>query len=116
MMSQDLLEKILKKIINDDKLQELIDFLIIYKKGSYIYPSVLKRQFNYSDKEIYKILSILEKEKIITMYYEVICDNCNKTIQFVQYYKDLEEYYYCENCESNINTMYSVKVVYKVEK
>ena len=115
MMSQDLLEKILKNRINGE-LQDLIDFLKIYKKGSFIYPSVLKRKFNYSDKEVYNILSILEKEKVITMFYEVICDNCNKSIQLVQYYKDLEDYYYCEDCENNLNALYSAKIVYKVEK
>lgn len=115
MMSQDLLEKILKNKIKGE-LQDLIDFLKIYKKGSFIYPSALKRKFNYSDKEVYNILSILEKEKVITMFYEVICDNCNKSIQLVQSYKDLEEAYYCEDCENNFNALYSAKIVYKVEK
>lgn len=46
-MSRDLLEKILKSEF-DLNLNELIDFLLLFKKNDYIYPSTIKNKFNFN--------------------------------------------------------------------
>ena len=115
MMSQNLLEKILINKI-DDKInfKELVNFLVMFKKGQFIYPSIIKRKFNISDEEIYNILNILEKEKYLKMYYEVFCGFCSKSLKIYEYYSQLEEMTYCDDCEENNITLNNVKIIYKV--
>ena len=50
-MSHDLLEKILSDSINSD-IDAIINFFNNYKKGDFIYPSVLKRHLNIDEKDI----------------------------------------------------------------
>lgn len=114
-MSQDLLEKILKNKV-DKNLEKTIKFLLTYKKDDFIYPSVIKRKLKFEDKKVYEILSVLENNKIIKMYYEIFCYNCNRTIGLFEYFSQLEENMACENCEGSLNSMDNVKVVYKVVK
>ena len=102
-MSHDLLEKILSDSINSD-IEAIINFFSNYKKGDFIYPSVLKRHLNIDEKEIYKILSILEKSNLLKIYYEYFCYNCNRSSGLYEYYS---------NCEDNL-TLDNVRVVYKV--
>lgn len=115
MMSQDLLEKILINKIDDKiNLKELANFLSLFKRGQFIYPSTIKRKFKIPDKEIYNILNILEKEKILKMYYEVFCGHCSKSLKLYEYYSQLEETTYCEDCEEKKETLSNVKIIYKV--
>ena len=114
-MSQDLLERILKNKV-DKNLDEVIKFLITYKKNDFIYPSAIKRKLKFEDKKVYEILSVLENNGIIKMYYEIFCYNCNRTIGLFEYFCQLEQNMECENCEESLNSMDNVKVVYKVVK
>lgn len=115
MMSQDLLEKILTNKLNEKiDLNELVSFLLMFKNGQYIYPSVIKRKFNISDMQVYDILNTLEEEKYLKMYYEVFCGFCSKKLAIYEYYSQLEEYTFCEDCEENNTTLNNVKIVYKV--
>ena len=100
-MSRDLLEKILKSEF-DLNLNELIDFLLLFKKDDFIYPSTIKNKFNFNNEKIYALFTILEAEKIVKMYYEIYCH--------------IDESIICDYCENNILNENSIKVVYKVVK
>ena len=114
-MSQNLLEKILINKIDDKiNLKELVNFLMKFKKGQFIYPSTIKRRFNATDKEIYDVLNILEEEKYLKMYYEVFCGFCSKSLKIYEYYSQLEKMTYCEDCEEYNITLNNVKIIYKV--
>ena len=114
-MSQDLLEKILTNKLNEKiDLNELVNFLLTFKPGQYIYPSVIKRKFSISDMLVYDILNILEEENCLKMYYEVFCGFCSKSLGLYEYYSQLKDYTFCEDCEENNITLNNVKVVYKV--
>lgn len=90
MMSRDLLEKILiNKLENEVNLNDIVDFLLTFKKGQFIYPSTIKRKFKMTDKNIYNILNLLEKENYLKMYYEVICGFCSKELKLYEYYSQL---------------------------
>lgn len=115
MMSQDLLEKILiNKIDKKIDLNELVHFLLMFKNGQYIYPSIIKRKFKISDKEVYNILNLLEEKKYLKMYYEVCCGFCSKSLNIYEYYSQLEKFTYCDDCEEYNTTLNNVKIIYKV--
>lgn len=111
-MSHSLLEKILINKVNVD-INLIIQFLDNYKKDDYIYPSVLKRKLKIDEKETYKVLSILEKNNLIKLYYQYYCYNCNNTSELYEYYSKLPDTFICRNCEE-ILTLNNVKIVYKV--
>lgn len=114
-MSRDLLEKILKSEF-DLNLNELIDFLLLFKKNDYIYPSTIKNKFNFNNKKIYILFTILEAEKIVKMYYEIYCYTCNKPIKIYEKFGQIDNSIICNYCENNILNENSIKVVYKVVK
>ncbi len=114
-MSRILLEKILKNEFSLN-FEKIIDFLLIYKKGDFIYPSVIKEKFNFDNKSVYELLSILEKEKIVKMYYEAFCYNCNKSIKRYETFAEIDDSFLCDNCEDTLYFENNIKVVYKVVK
>lgn len=115
MMSRDLLERILiNKIDSKVNLNDMVDFLLTFKQGQFIYPSTIKRKFKMKDKEIYDILNLLEKEHYLKMYYEVFCGFCSKKLKLYEYYSQLEKITYCDDCEENNVTLSNVKIIYKV--
>lgn len=114
-MLQGLLEKILKNELDDESnLAEIKSFFMMFKKGQFIYPSTIKRKFSLSDEVIYHILESLEREKYLRMYYEVICGFCSKSLGLYEYYSQLEEKTYCDDCEEDSITLKNVKIIYKV--
>ena len=117
-MLQDLLVKVLKTKVNmsNSTFEKLIRFLQNYKIGMYIYPSVIKNNINIKKEEIYKILTILEKEKILKSYYEISCRKCGRKVELVEKLKDISEEVYCEDCEENIDILSSTKMIFKVMK
>lgn len=114
-MSRDLLEKILKSEF-DLNINELIDFLLLFKKDDFIYPSTIKNKFNFNNKKIYALFTILEAEKIVKMYYEIYCYTCNKPIRIYENFSQIDESIICDYCENNILNENNIKVVYKVIK
>lgn len=114
-MSQTLLEKILKSDFNSN-LNDIIEFLLIYKKGDFIYPSVIKRKLNLDNDNVYKLLSILEREKILKMYYEAFCYRCNKSIKMYETFAEIDDSIICDNCEDSLHIGDNIKIVYKVVK
>ena len=118
-MSRDLLEKILKSEF-DLNLNELIDFLLLFKKNDYIYPSTIKNKFNNKELGIFIILYTLFffflAEKIVKMYYEIYCYTCNKPIKIYEKFGQIDNSIICNYCENNILNENSIKVVYKVVK
>lgn len=112
-MSRNLLEKILKNEFNFN-LDKIIDFFVKYNKNDYIYPSVVKRNLKLEDEDVYKIMNILEKAKLVKMYYEIYCYKCDRTSNLCESFGQLEEYLICNNCESEMDINYNVKITYKV--
>ena len=115
-MLQNLLVKILENQLKIDNVTivKIADFLSKYKKSSYIYPSVIKSKFNLDNKTTYDILNSLEKEKILKIYYEVVCYRCNKILQHVERFSEIESNTICEDCDVSMETLDNVKIIYKV--
>ena len=112
-MSQNLLEKILQDDFNY-YTKELIDFLMLYKKNDFIYPSAIKNKFSFDDKTIYNLLSILETNQIVKMYYEVFCYNCDRSMKIYERFNEIEEIAICDMCENSMYYDTNLRIVYKV--
>ena len=111
-MSQTLLKKILCSE-DCENIEKLLEFLYLYKQGDYIYPSVFKRNLNYSVEDTYKILMILEKNNLLKITYIVECFNCNSEIMEYEEYNQIDEMY-CNECDEKLNFPDNIKVAYKV--
>lgn len=111
-----MLQNLLKKIFCDDSiidLKKLEKFLLLYEINDYIYPSVLKNEFNLSTENTYKILSILEKEKILKLVFFVECYECNRKVKEYDAMWKIKNVI-CDDCENELIFPDNVKVVYKV--
>lgn len=112
-MSQDLLVRILSDIKIDNK-DDVISLLKLFKKNDFIYPSLIKRKIKISNKNIYDILRVLEKNKVIKAYYEYFCYHCNTSYNTLfELYSSLPDKVICNNCESEL-ILDNIKVVFKV--
>ena len=114
-MLQSILEEILINKVDSD-FNELIKFLSLFKKDEFIYPSTLKRKFNFDDEKIYVILTELEKAGLVNMYYEVVCHICYQTIGMYKFFSEIPEDIFCGNCDINLILNENVRIVYKVAK
>lgn len=115
-MSQDLLERIFKNKFNHNA-DELITFLLLFKKNEFIYPSTIKNKFKYDDKEVYEIFNILEEQHLVKMYYEFFCYTCNRPVKLYDTFSKIEDKIICDNCETPlIISKNNIKIIYQVIK
>ena len=110
----------IKKIIQEQMKNKSIDinkllaFFSNYKKGEWIYPGVLKRQFALKIQDVYLLLYLLEKQDIVQNYYELYCSHCQKSMGIVELFSDLPETFECEICHSELSTLENSFLIYKV--
>lgn len=110
-----IIEKIAKANLNNNvNILLLIDFFKNYKKNMWIYPGTLKRNFNLSISEIYKFLLSLENEGIVKSYYELYCNNCQKSMGTVSLFNEIPEFFECELCHNEISGLENSFLIYKV--
>ena len=79
-----------------------------------IYPGVVKRQLSVSIEDSYRILSALEKAKVLESWYEYCCGHCQRVLGTVQRFNELPESFDCEVCGTHMNTMDNTIKIYKV--
>lgn len=86
-----------------------------YKKGKWIYPGALYRVTKIKIDQIYMILNILEKNKILDSYFEIYCAECKKTVGLV--YKTIDDIpaeYECDNCGNVEKAIDNAVLIFKV--
>lgn len=89
-------------------------FFSHYNAGDWIYPGVVKRQLSVSIEDSYRILSALEKAKVLESWYEYCCGHCQRVLGTVQRFNELPESFDCEVCGTHMNTMDNTIKIYKV--
>ena len=102
--------------LNNETAEKVTDFFRHYKKGTFIYPGVLRRKFHLSMEMIYDILGDMEREGIIKCYYEMYCSKCQKSMGTVKTFNELPEYFQCELCDEELLTLENCYLIYKVIK
>ena len=95
------IEQVIKDLNKVDikNKDRVISFLGLYRKGEYIYPSVVARncKISYND-----AICVMESISILKKCYLYRCENCGES--YKQFFdKDLEGDIYCENCDSKID-------------
>lgn len=112
-MKQESLLKNLK--LTKTELNKFIDIFSHYSKGKWVYPGAIHRVTKIDIKKVYQILNILEKEKAVEHYYEIICSDCKRsTGEVYKHIDDIPEDYYCEYCENEGISMDNAIMIYKV--
>lgn len=114
-MLSNILKSILqKRRVNNDNIQKTIDLFSKYRIGTYIYPSVVKRETKLDIEEIYYLLTELEKHNFLKSYYEVVCTTCNHSYELYEVMNQIPKEIVCENCENRIEPIETAKIVFKV--
>lgn len=111
-----MLQNLLKKIFYNDStidLNKLEEFLLLYEKNDYIYPSVLKKNFNFSTEKTYEILSKLEKGELLKIVYIVECYDCNRKVEIFEKIWKIKNVN-CGECDNELIFPDNVKVAYEV--
>lgn len=96
---------------------EVINFLVNFKKGHWLYPGVLIRKFKLSITQTYELLEVMRNEGLLERYYELHCGKCQKSTGDV--YKVLNEMpdtFYCESCDKEYPALENSVMIYKVLK
>ncbi len=99
-------------------VNEVISFLSGYKSGSWIYPSALHRKLNISVSMIYEILDTAVSLDLVDVYFEVVCDSCNKYTgtYFKSIPKVIQNSLYCEHCDEIVeNPLKNLYMIFKVK-
>jgi len=105
----------MQRQISAEKQDKFINFFKLYSLGNWVYPGVLKRKTKIPIKEIYIILSELEVQGILKSYFEIICNECNKTEgEVYESIDDIPKDLLCEICGRPINSSKNTILIYKV--
>lgn len=114
MLSDILISVLEKRKVNNNIIKKAVNLFSKYKIGTYIYPSVIKRETKLDIDEIYYILTELEKQNFLKSYYEVVCSTCNQSYELYEVLNQVPKELVCENCEEIINPIKTAKIVFKV--
>lgn len=109
-------EIIAKDIYDEKQVIDVLSFINNFK-GMYLYPRVIRRKFNIDMAKIYEILNYLVKYNILSLAFEIYCNDCDKFQNEV--YDSLNEVpknITCEYCGKDIDFNKDIIVVYKVHK
>lgn len=97
-----------------DRLSKLLKF---WRKGSIIYPGMLKSKLHISIKETYDILEYMLKEGFLERNFEIYCSECNKFKgKIVRSLTDIPEDCCCEFCNHEIDPITDTIAIYRVIK
>lgn len=107
---------IAKDIYSEKQVADVLEFIDKFK-GTYLYPRVIRRKFNIDMAKVYEILNQLVKNNILSLAFEIYCNDCDKFQN--QVYDSLNEIpkdITCEYCGRDIDFNKDIIVVYKVCK
>ena len=109
------LKKILIPTLSEEKISELMGFLVHYKSEMWIYPGVLKRRFGLSTKVTYELMNKLSEQGLVKAYYELCCGHCHKSSgEVYETINQIPETFYCELCEDELGSLENAIIIYKV--
>lgn len=97
-----------------DLIDKLVHFFGKYTKNYFVYPGVIKRNLHMNIVDVYEILDLLEKNKIVETYYELWCTHCQKSMGTVKVFNELPETYDCDLCDEELDGMANSIVIYKI--
>ncbi|HCW53410.1 MAG TPA: hypothetical protein DG753_06675 [Clostridium sp.] len=105
-----------KDIYSEKQVVDVLVFIDKFK-GTSLYPRAIGRKFNIDMAKVYEILNQLVKNNILSLSFEIYCNDCDKFQNHV--YDSLNEIpndITCEYCGKNIDFNKDIIVVYKVCK
>lgn len=109
-------EKIKNENITESEADSFINFMKKFKKDTWIYPGVIKRNFSFTTKAIYQILNQMEKQGILKSYYELYCSCCQKSTGTAKVFNELPDTFFCELCNRELHTLENTVLIYQVVK
>lgn len=104
-----------KSQMTNDVIESYINLLKYYKKGMWIYPGVIKRKLNIPISDVYESLGYLENQKIVCSYFELYCNNCQRSMGDVfESFNEIPDEFECEVCHGVFSGLENTILIYKV--
>lgn len=102
-------------IINEKRIDLLIDNMRFWKKGKDIYPNNIRSIINSDYPEVYKVLDEIKKMGILEYRFEIYCNICDQYLDMKQL-KSLNEFPKDLYCDENhkLNPIDNTILIYKV--
>lgn len=116
--SLKLIENLTKKHkLTDYQINQLSTLLKFWKKGSLIYPGMVKSRLNISITETYDILEYMLKEGFLERNFEIYCSSCKKFKgKVVRSLTDIPDDCCCEFCNHEIDPLKDTIAIYRMLK
>lgn len=101
--------------LSDKEIESLKLLFKNYVAGNLIYPRVIEKCVKRNMLDVYKILSILEREGLVEKNYEYYCHDCGKFCgEIYETIGDIPEEIYCEECDSLLIFDKNAIIIYRV--
>ena len=100
--------------IDKDKTSKICEFFKHYTKNMWIYPGTLKRKFSLDMQSVYILLDELSRQGILSRYFQLYCNYCQKPIGLVKNFNELPDTFTCEQCDRELLSIEHSIVIYKV--
>ncbi len=92
-----------KSNIESSKLKRLLEYIQTKPIKSLIFPEIISKKCDLSEKEVVKIFLLLEKLGILKQVYKLYCPNCKDISQHIfESFNELEEQSVCEECGKDL--------------
>ena len=102
-------------VINEKRINCLINNMQLWKVGNIIYPSRIKSLLHISFKETYQVLDIIEEMGILTYNYQIYCSQCERFLDMpmLSSLNQFPEELFCDE-NHRLNALEDTVLVYKV--
>ncbi len=104
-------------IINETRINKLIQNMKLWKVGNDIYPNNIKSIINADYDIVYQVLDLIKEMGILEYRFEIYCNICDKYLDKAQL-KSLNEFPHNLYCDENhkLNPIDNTILIYKVIK
>jgi len=104
-----------EQLLDDQKINILLKLLALYKKGDWVYPSLIIRKLKITADNAYNVLNKLRKAGILELNYEIYCHTCNKFVgEIYSTLSQVPERCECDTCGAEMNIEDNLIVIYRV--
>jgi hypothetical protein len=103
-------------MINEKRIDRLIDYMRTWVRGKIIYPSQIKSLLVIDYSEVYKLLEIIKDMGILEYSYEIYCSACEKFVEapILESLNEFPKEIYCDSGKHRLNPLKDTILIFRV--